>query len=84
MAKVLITLPDELLKQVDQRARKHHLTRSAASREAFRQWLAQGDYIAPVDRPGFLQIQNRMEKARRRRKSDGSAEEWLRRDRDNR
>lgn len=84
MAKVLINLPDTLLEHVDERAQRNHLTRSEATREAFRLWLAQGDYIAPIDRPGFHAIRRRILKAGTLKQHIGPAEKWIREARESR
>lgn len=84
MAKILINVPDEMLKQVDKKAKKNHLTRSEATREAFRRWLADADYLAPANRAGFGGILERMMRASKANKGEGTAEKWIREDRETR
>ena len=64
MSKILISLPDEMLKQFDEKARKNHMTRSEAMREAVRQWFSGVAYVPPAKRPGFEEWRSSVEEAR--------------------
>jgi len=77
MAKVLISIPDPMLKAVDQAAKRGHLSRSEATRLAYQQWLRSEQRDAPKDRPGFSVLDQAVRKSRRL--PDGrSAEAFLR------
>lgn len=85
MTKTLISIPGELLKQVDQKARVNHLNRSEAAREAFRHWLVEPDLVPPMDRPGFANAMKRLETLRSKSKSiKGGLARALRQDRESR
>ena len=79
MAKVMISMPDDLLRRVDERARKREMSRSALLREAVERELERPD-------------PERMRAAVRRLMSDYDFEtgepfdsaEWIRHDRDTR
>ena len=81
MAKILINIPDELLEEVDRRAREEKMTRSEATRLALRGWLRSGKYVAPIHRPGFAEIEARMSKAAKSNRSSDPAEALIRRER---
>lgn len=54
MAKVMISLPDEFLKAVDEASRVEHRTRSELIREALRAYFHQGQPCTrPVDNPAI-------------------------------
>ena len=40
MARVMVTIPDDFLRKVDEAARGEHMKRSELFREALRQWLS--------------------------------------------
>ena len=46
MARFMVSMPDEILKKVDRRAREEHRTRSELLREAVRQHLATSGSVA--------------------------------------
>jgi hypothetical protein len=82
MAKILINIPSELLEQVDRRAREENMTRSEATRLALRVWLRPGKYVAPLHRPGFADIEERMWVAAKSNRSAVPAEALIRKDRE--
>jgi predicted transcriptional regulator len=52
MAKVMISVPDEFLVEIDEFARTEHRTRSELIREALRQYTQkERSYTKPVDNP---------------------------------
>lgn len=52
MSKVMISLPDRFLSEVDQAARSEHRTRSELIREALREYFRKGkEYKKPIDNP---------------------------------
>ncbi|MBI5303268.1 MAG: ribbon-helix-helix protein, CopG family [Chloroflexi bacterium] len=71
MAKVMITMPDEFLKQIDKAAAAEHRSRSEMVREAMRAYLAErasGKRPSLLDKPSVraaVEFQDRMsEKSR--------------------
>lgn len=82
MAKILINIPDELLEEVDSKARKENMTRSEAARHALRVWLRSNKYAAPMNRPGFAEIEARMKDAGKINLMPMPAEALLRKDRE--
>ncbi len=50
MAKVMITMPDKFLKEIDKTAAAEHRNRSELIREAVRAYIANRDAIKPVSR----------------------------------
>jgi Arc/MetJ-type ribon-helix-helix transcriptional regulator len=52
MAKVMISLPDEFLSEVDKAAKSEHRTRSELIREALREYFLSGKRsIKPIENP---------------------------------
>ena len=52
MSKVMISLPDQFLSEVDQIAKSEQRTRSELIREALREYLRKGkEYKRPIDNP---------------------------------
>lgn len=52
MSKVMISLPDQFLSEIDEAAGSEHRTRSELIREALREYLRKGkEYKRPVDNP---------------------------------
>lgn len=45
MARVMVTIPDEFLRKVDEAARGEHMKRSELFREALRGWLAAHGHV---------------------------------------
>ncbi len=82
MTKILINIPDELLEEVDRRAKEEKMTRSEATRLALRAWLQSERYIPPFRRPGFAEIEERMRAAARLHKGSVPAESLVRRERE--
>ena len=66
MAKVMITMPDEFLKQIDKAAAAEHRSRSELMREAMRAYLAEharGKRASLLDKPSVraaVAFQDRM------------------------
>jgi hypothetical protein len=86
MAKVLLNIPEPILKQVDKKAKMNHLSRSEAARIALSFWAEKGnDLIPPIERPGVREIIAEMDAIQRKAKpSKLSSVEWLRKDRESR
>ena len=86
MAKVLLSIPEPILKQVDKKAKLNHLSRSEAARIALSFWAEKGDdLIPPIERPGVKEIIAEMDAIRRKaRPSKIPSEAWLRKDRETR
>ena len=63
MTKVLISLPKDLVRDIDQAAKFQHKNRSQAAREAFEAWLQQGPAVAPKDLPGAAEAMRVMDEA---------------------
>jgi len=82
MAKILINIPSELLEEVDRRAREENMTRSEATRFALRVWLRSEPYIAPMHRPGFADIAERMRAAAKSNSGSVPAETLIRKGRE--
>ena len=82
MAKILIHIPDELLEEVDRRARKENMNRSEATRLALRAWLRSEKYVAPFHRPGFAEIEARMRTMAESKRASLPAEALIRKDRE--
>lgn len=84
MAKVLLNIPEPILKQVDKKAKLNHLSRTEAARIALSFWAEKGeDLIPPIQRPGVKEIISRMDEIRRKSKPGGiPSEVWIRRDRE--
>jgi Arc/MetJ-type ribon-helix-helix transcriptional regulator len=56
MAKVMISLPDEFLYEIDDAAKSEHRTRSELIREAIREYLRKSkEYKTPIDDPRVKQ-----------------------------
>jgi len=52
MGKVMISVPDEFLSEVDEVAKAEHRTRSELIREALREYVRKGkEYKRPIDNP---------------------------------
>ncbi len=64
MSKILVSLPDEMLKRMDDKAKKNHMTRSEAVREAVRHWFSGVVYIPPAERTGFEEWRLSVQEAR--------------------
>lgn len=77
MAKVMISMPDELLKRVDERATRRRMSRSALLREAVEREL---------ERSEPEQVRAAIERLRTEFGTigPGDSAEWIRRDRDTR
>jgi metal-responsive CopG/Arc/MetJ family transcriptional regulator len=82
MSKILINIPEELLEEVDRKAREENMTRSEATRLALRAWLRSGKYVAPLDRPGFAAIEARIRAAAKSNRSSLSSGVLIRKDRE--
>lgn len=82
MTKILINIPEELLAEVDRRAREENMTRSEATRLALRAWLRSGEYVAPLHRPGFAEVVKRMQAAAKSKRGSVPAEVLIRKDRE--
>lgn len=84
MARVLINIPDEMLKQLDEAAKTQHRSRSEMIREAVRR-----SYYSPPDRTPAMQARiaemgREMEKARRKWKTGEDSTKTIRKMRDTR
>ena len=83
MSKILVSLPDEMLKRMDKKAKENHMTRSEAVREAVRQWFSGVTYIPPAQRPDFMEWVSSIQEARSSGWGKGkTAEEMIREDRE--
>ena len=87
MYKMLLNIPEELLKETDTKARRVHLGRSEAVRQALRSWVREDVALSPKDRPGFQTrlsvIESFRQKASPKTKPYDAAH-WVRVDRDSR
>ena len=83
MSKILVSLPDEMLKRMDVKAKKNHMTRSEAVREAVRQWFSGVVYVPPSQRPDFGEWNSSVQEARAAGWEKGkTAEKMIREDRE--
>ncbi len=83
MSKILVSLPEEMLKRMDKKAKEKHMTRSEAVREAVRQWFSGVVYVPPAQRPGFEEWLSSIQEARVSDWGKGkTAEEMIREDRE--
>jgi metal-responsive CopG/Arc/MetJ family transcriptional regulator len=82
MAKILINIPAELLEEVDRRAREEKMTRSEATRLALRSWLRSRKYVAPIQRSGFAEIEERMRATAASKRRSVPAEAMIRKERE--
>ena len=66
MAKVMISMPDALLEEIDRAAKEQHRTRSELVREATRKYLVQPgpSTLAPVRKKSWEEIDREMERIR--------------------
>ena len=82
MAKILINIPAALLEEVNRKAKEEKMTRSEATRQALRSWLRSRKYVAPIQRPGFAEIEERMRAAAGSNRSSIPAEAMIRKERE--
>ncbi len=83
MSKILLEIPDQLLRQVDAKAKINHLKRSEAARQALSFWIKEGqDHIPPMERPGIREMIREMDAFRHRGRSRKSSEQLIREDRE--
>ncbi len=67
MARFVVTIPDEFLKEVDARAKAEHRSRSELVREALRHYLRSGGYPEGIsERPEFKRAIRFQDELRRR------------------
>jgi metal-responsive CopG/Arc/MetJ family transcriptional regulator len=87
MHKLLLNIPEDLLEETDMKARRVHIRRSEAVRQALRSWVSEDAGLSPKDRPGFQTRLTRIESVRCQasaRVKPVDAARWVRADRDSR
>ncbi len=82
MTKVLINMPEELLEEVDRKAKEDGMSRSEAVRWALRGWLQSPKYVPPMSRPGYKKLRARMMKAAKLNVTSEPSEVQIRKDRE--
>ena len=84
MARFVVTIPDDFLKEVDARAKAEHRSRSELVREALRGYLRSGGRMGDIsDRPEFKKAIQLQDEMRRRLEGSGySGSEAVRKMRD--
>ncbi|TCJ15712.1 ribbon-helix-helix protein, CopG family [Rubrobacter taiwanensis] len=72
MARFVVTIPDEFLKEVDARAKAEHRSRSELVREALRNYLRSGERKEDIsNRPDFKRAVRFQDEMRRRHEGSG-------------
>ncbi|MFQ6082022.1 MAG: CopG family ribbon-helix-helix protein [Candidatus Aminicenantia bacterium] len=86
MSKVMISISDEFLKQVDQLAKKEHRSRSELIRQALREYLLKKriTYPCPIDNPKVREALKSMEELRHSWKGKWDSTEVIRKMREDR
>ena len=86
MAKVMISIPDDFLKEVDKMARREHRSRSELLREALRQYFRSKNlsYPRPIDNPMVKNAIEHMRKGALKWRRDKEASQIVRQMRESR
>lgn len=66
MAKVILTVPDEFLKEIDREAKIEHRSRSELIREALREYLSSSTGVEYGKKQKIKQAVQQMDEARKR------------------
>ncbi len=82
MQKLLIHIPEGLVRELDAKARENHLNRSEALRESVRFWTRHQASTAPKNLKDIRRILKEMDQARKEGRSRKSAEAMVREDRE--
>ena len=72
MARFVVTVPEDFLEEVDERAKSEHRSRSELVREALRSYLRSGGRTEDIsDRPEFKKAVRFQDEMRRRHEGSG-------------
>jgi len=84
MARVLINIPDEMLKQLDEAAKTQHRSRSEMVREAGQRPVHLPPDRTPETQARIAKLGREMEKARKKVKTGADSTKFIRKTRDGR